>query len=242
MPSSLREWLPEDDFAWFVLAAVDAMDLSAFYAAYRGDGHGRAAHDPQMMVALLLFAYPKGERSSRAIERALHEDVRLPRDRLKPGARPRDDRTLSPAPRGRARRAVRRGARTLLPPRSAPDCCSSAQSAAGPGRGARTARAARGGARGRGRASPGSGTRRARSSARVFIAAASARAQTQLAQRDRPPLASRSGDRRDPSACCPVVGKRRPRPLQRQIQEGPRTRVSAPPEVSRVMADHAVDT
>jgi transposase len=59
MPPSLREWLPEDHFAWFVLAAVDEMDLSAFYAAYRADGHGRAAHDPKMMVALLLYAYAK---------------------------------------------------------------------------------------------------------------------------------------------------------------------------------------
>jgi transposase len=75
MPPSLREWLPDDHFAWFVLGAVDEMDLAAFYAAYRQDGHGRAAHEPQMMVALLLYAYAKGERSSRAIERALHEDV-----------------------------------------------------------------------------------------------------------------------------------------------------------------------
>jgi hypothetical protein len=35
MPPSLREWLPEDHFAWFVLAAVDEMDLSAFYDAGR---------------------------------------------------------------------------------------------------------------------------------------------------------------------------------------------------------------
>ena len=53
VPPSLREWLPEDHFAWFVLAAVEEMDLSAFYAAYRLDGHGRAAHEPAMMVALL---------------------------------------------------------------------------------------------------------------------------------------------------------------------------------------------
>ena len=38
---SLRDWLPEDHFAWFVLDAVAAMDLSAFYAAYRHDGHPR---------------------------------------------------------------------------------------------------------------------------------------------------------------------------------------------------------
>jgi transposase len=75
MPPSLREWLPEDHFAWFVLAAVEQMDLSAFYAAYRRDGHGRAAHEPAMMLALLLYGYAKGKRSSRAIERACVEDV-----------------------------------------------------------------------------------------------------------------------------------------------------------------------
>jgi transposase len=54
---SLREWLPEDHLAWFVLDAVDAMDLKAFFVGYRQDGWGRAAHDPAMMVALLIYAY-----------------------------------------------------------------------------------------------------------------------------------------------------------------------------------------
>jgi transposase len=75
LPPSLREWLPEDHLAWFVLDAVDELDLSAFYAAYREDGWGRAAFDPQMMVALLLYAYAVGERSSRGIERRCREDV-----------------------------------------------------------------------------------------------------------------------------------------------------------------------
>lgn len=75
MPPSLREWLPEGHLAWFVLAAVEEMDLSAFYGAYRLDGHGRPAHDPAMMVALLLYAYAKGQRSSRVIERACVEDI-----------------------------------------------------------------------------------------------------------------------------------------------------------------------
>jgi transposase len=75
MPPSLTEWLPEGRFAWFVLAAVEEMDLAAFYRVYRLDGHGRAAHDPAMMVALLLYAYARGRRSSRAIERACVEDV-----------------------------------------------------------------------------------------------------------------------------------------------------------------------
>jgi transposase len=75
LPPSLREWLPEDHLAWFVLDAVDEIDLSVFYGAYRKDGWGRAAFEPQMMVALLLYAYAVGERSSRGIERRCREDV-----------------------------------------------------------------------------------------------------------------------------------------------------------------------
>ncbi len=75
LPPDMREWLAEDHFAWFVIEAVEALDLTAFFADYRDDGHGRAAHDPQMMVALTLYAYATGERSSRMIERRCREDV-----------------------------------------------------------------------------------------------------------------------------------------------------------------------
>jgi len=75
LPPSLRDWLPDDHLAWLVLEAVGELDLGAFYRAYRDDGHGRAAHDPAMMVALLLYAYAIGVRSSRAIERRCREDV-----------------------------------------------------------------------------------------------------------------------------------------------------------------------
>ena len=75
LPPDVRDWLPEGHFAWFVLEAVARMDLGAFYAAYRQDGHGRAAFEPSMVVALLLYAYARGVRSSRAIERACEEDV-----------------------------------------------------------------------------------------------------------------------------------------------------------------------
>jgi transposase len=67
--------LAEGHLAWFVIDSVAAMDLADFYAAYRADGRGRAAHDPVMMVALLLYVYALGERSSRRIERRCIEDV-----------------------------------------------------------------------------------------------------------------------------------------------------------------------
>jgi transposase len=75
MPPDVREWLPEDHFAWFVLDAVEAMELDAFYVVYRADGRSRPAFDPAMMVALILYAYARGTRSSRAIERACVEDI-----------------------------------------------------------------------------------------------------------------------------------------------------------------------
>ena len=75
LPPSLREWLPESHLAWCVIDAVAQFDLGPFYADYRDDGHGRPAHDPAMMVAVLLYAYAIGERSSRRIERRCIEDV-----------------------------------------------------------------------------------------------------------------------------------------------------------------------
>jgi transposase len=72
---SLRDWLPVDHVAWCVIDAVERLDLGEFRAYYRSDGSGRRAHDPQMMVALVLYAYCVGERSSRQIERRCVEDV-----------------------------------------------------------------------------------------------------------------------------------------------------------------------
>jgi transposase len=75
MPPDVREWLPDNHLAWFVIDAVAVMDLEAFYGAYRADGHGRPAYEPSMMVALLLYGWSRGVRSSRAIEHACIEDV-----------------------------------------------------------------------------------------------------------------------------------------------------------------------
>jgi hypothetical protein len=57
--------LPENHLAWFVIDAVGVTDLERFYAAYRDDGDDRAAHEPSMMVALLLYcAGPSRRRPS----------------------------------------------------------------------------------------------------------------------------------------------------------------------------------
>jgi transposase len=75
MPVDMREWLPEDDLVFVVLDAVATLDLGEFRRRYRADGHGRAAFDPEMMVALLLYGYCQGERSSRVIEKRCVRDV-----------------------------------------------------------------------------------------------------------------------------------------------------------------------
>lgn len=75
LPPDLREWLPSGHLARFVIETVDRLDLAAVYGYYRWDGHGRPAHDPSMMVALVLYAYAVGVTSSRAIERRCVDDV-----------------------------------------------------------------------------------------------------------------------------------------------------------------------
>src|SRR6185437_8529832 len=75
MPPDPREWLPPQHLAWAVRRSVRELDLAPFAARYRADGQGRAAYHPAMMVALVVYCYCKGIRSSRAIEMATFDDV-----------------------------------------------------------------------------------------------------------------------------------------------------------------------
>ena len=75
LPPDVRDWLPADHLAWFVLDMVGEIDVSAFLATYRQDGWGRAVFDPAMIVALVLYAYAIGERRSRRIEQRCREDI-----------------------------------------------------------------------------------------------------------------------------------------------------------------------
>jgi transposase len=75
LPPDLREWLPTEHLAWFVLDVVDQLDLQPFLTAYRADGHGHPAYDPKTLLGVLLYAYASGVRSSRQIERRCTEDL-----------------------------------------------------------------------------------------------------------------------------------------------------------------------
>jgi len=75
LPPDLREWLPAGHLAWFVIDAVESLDLSRFPVRSAAGPAGRAAYDPRMLLALLVYGYARGLRSSRKIERACGEDV-----------------------------------------------------------------------------------------------------------------------------------------------------------------------
>ena len=75
MPPDPRDWLPPQHLAWAMRRAAAELDLAPFLAAYRADGQGKTAYHPRMMVALILYSYAKGIRSSRAIEMATFDDV-----------------------------------------------------------------------------------------------------------------------------------------------------------------------
>jgi hypothetical protein len=65
----MREWLPDDNLLWLVVDAIEQSDLAAFRPAYRADGQGRPAFDPALLMALLLYCYCQGVRSSRELGR-----------------------------------------------------------------------------------------------------------------------------------------------------------------------------
>ena len=73
LPPDIRDWLPNDDLAHFVLSAVERVDISAFRVNARGSGS--AQYHPRTMLALLIYAYANGVFSSRRIERATYRDI-----------------------------------------------------------------------------------------------------------------------------------------------------------------------
>ena len=73
LPPDLRDWIPADDLAHFVIEAVERVDLGAFKVNHRGTGS--AQYHPRMTLALLIYCYANGIFSSRRIERATHRGI-----------------------------------------------------------------------------------------------------------------------------------------------------------------------
>jgi transposase len=73
LPPDLKEWLPGDDLAHFVIAASERVPMAAFKINDRNCGS--AQYHPRMLLALLIYCYAHGIFSSRRIERATYRDV-----------------------------------------------------------------------------------------------------------------------------------------------------------------------
>ena len=73
LPPDLKDWLPGDDLAHFVIAATERVPLGAFKVPERTGG--KPQYHPQLMLALLIYSYANGIFSSRRIERATYRDI-----------------------------------------------------------------------------------------------------------------------------------------------------------------------
>jgi transposase len=73
LPPDLKDWLPEDDIAHFIVAAAERVRLGAFRT--NPQAGGKPQYHPRLMLALLVYCYGGGTFSSRRIERATYRDV-----------------------------------------------------------------------------------------------------------------------------------------------------------------------
>jgi transposase len=73
LPPDLKEWLPEDDLAHFIVSAVERVPLDAFRV--KAVASGKAQYHPRLMLGLLVYCYANGIFSSRRIERATFRDI-----------------------------------------------------------------------------------------------------------------------------------------------------------------------
>ncbi len=73
LPPDLKDWVPEDDVAHFVVAAVERVPLGQFRVSERAGG--KPQYHPRLMLALLIYSSANGIFSSRRIERASHRDL-----------------------------------------------------------------------------------------------------------------------------------------------------------------------
>ncbi len=73
LPPSVDKWVPVNHVVRFIWEIVKQMNLTAFYFSYGMEG--RPPYDPAMMLAVLIYAYCQGRRSSRKISKACEEEL-----------------------------------------------------------------------------------------------------------------------------------------------------------------------
>ncbi len=70
---SLRECLPPDHLARFIVGVIAQLDLSCIYVSY--GTRGGKAYAPEILLGLLFYGYATGVFSSRKIEKATYESI-----------------------------------------------------------------------------------------------------------------------------------------------------------------------
>ncbi len=75
LPADMMDWLPAGDIVHLIVDAVAMMDLGKFETDYKLGRAGQAPFAPQVLLALLIYAYSHGLRSSRVIERLCGRDA-----------------------------------------------------------------------------------------------------------------------------------------------------------------------
>lgn len=75
LPPSPRDWLPEGHLAWFVIDAVEQLNIDTLLGKYRVSGKGELAYPPRTMLALLIYGYCTGTFASRKIAAQIEDSV-----------------------------------------------------------------------------------------------------------------------------------------------------------------------
>ena len=70
---TIRDVLPPDHLARFIIRVISMLDVSAIYAKYSDEGG--EAYAPELLLGLLFYGYATGVFSSRKIEKATHESI-----------------------------------------------------------------------------------------------------------------------------------------------------------------------
>jgi transposase len=73
LPPDLRDWVPADHLAHFVIDAVEALDLRQVKVNTRGTGD--AQYPPTMLLGLLIYSYATGTFGSRRMEQSTFENI-----------------------------------------------------------------------------------------------------------------------------------------------------------------------
>jgi transposase len=73
IPYDVRDWLPENHLARFIVEIVEELSFGHIYSQYGGKGN--AAYDPKLLLSLLFYGYSTGVFSARKIESATYDSV-----------------------------------------------------------------------------------------------------------------------------------------------------------------------